>query len=105
MNANDELIPVTVTVLGRNYKLKAARSQEAALRKAAETIDAQAKMYGKSYVGRDNQDLLAMAALGQATELIKIQENLKFKDSELIKKMAEIDSALDNYLHPIQNSL
>ena len=101
----EETIPVTVSVLGRKYKLKIAQSQEEALRKAAQLIDSQAKMYGNSYSYRDHQDLLAMVALEQTTELTKIRENLKFKDSKLIDKIAEIDNALENYLHPTQNSL
>ena len=101
----EETIPVTVSVLGRKYKLKIAKSQEEMLRKAAQLIDSQARNYGDNYSYRDHQDLLAMVALEQATELNKIRENLKFKDGKLIDKIAEIDNALENYLHPTQNSL
>ena len=62
-------------------------------------------MFKKQYGHRDNQDLLAMVALAQVTELIKTQDSLKFKDNELIEKLAEIDSMLNNNLHPTQNSL
>ena len=97
-----ENVSVTVTILERSYKLTIAPQEETHLRDAAALIDAQAKMFKKQYGHRDNQDLLAMVALAQVTELMK---SLKFKDNELIEKLAEIDSMLNNNLHPTQNSL
>lgn len=101
----EELLAVSVTILGRTYRLKIEKSKEEALRKAATRIDQQANLYAKNYVYRDNQDLLAMVALSQITELTQIQDNLKFKDQTLVDKLAEIDSALEEYLHAAQNSL
>lgn len=100
-----ENVSVTVNILERSYKLTIAPQEETYLRNAAALIDAQAKMFKKQYGHRDNQDLLAMVALAQVTELIKTQDSLKFKDNELIEKLAEIDSMLNNNLHPTQNSL
>ena len=100
-----ENVSVTVNILERSYKLTIAPQEETHLRNAAALIDAQAKMFKKQYGHRDNQDLLAMVALAQVTELIKTQDSLKFKDNELIEKLAEIDTMLNNNLHPTQNSL
>ena len=100
-----ENVSVTVNILERSYKLSIAASEEKSLRDAAALIDAQARMFKKQYGHRDNQDLLAMVSLAQVTELIKTQESLKYKDNELIEKLTEIDSVLENNLHPTQNSL
>ena len=100
-----ENVSVTVTILERNYKLTIASSDEKHLRDAAALIDTQARMFKKQYGHRDNQDLLAMVSLAQVTELIKAQDSLKYKDNELIEKLTEIDSVLENSLHPAQNSL
>lgn len=100
-----ENVSVTVKILERDYKLSIAASEEPFLRKAAAFIDAQARIFKKQYGHRDNQDLLAMVALSQVTELIKTQDNLKYKDSELIEKLTEIDSLLEHNLHPTRNSL
>jgi cell division protein ZapA (FtsZ GTPase activity inhibitor) len=97
--------PVSVTILGREYKLKIAKNSEEYLRKAADLINNQAKQYGKNFGYYDHQDLLAMVALGQITELIKLQSNLEFKDNELLNKLTNIDNVLEKYLHPTQNSL
>ncbi len=78
-----ETISASVNILGRTYKLRVASEDEEALRKAAEAIDTQAKSYGKMYAYNDHQDLLAMVALTQITQLTKIQDSLRFKDTDL----------------------
>lgn len=100
-----ENVSVTVKILERDYKLSIAASDETFLRNAAAFIDAQARIYRKQYGQRDNQDLLAMVALSQVTELIKLNDSLKYKDTELIEKLTEIDSLLEQNLHPTRNSL
>lgn len=100
-----ETIAASVTILGRTYRLRVAAEDEEALRKAAETIDAQAKNYGGMYAYNDHQDLLAMVALTQITQLTKIQNSLKYKDTDLAQKLRSIDSVLEGILHPAQNSL
>ena len=100
-----ESVPVTVKILERSYKLRIVPSEERWLREAAALIDSQARLFSKHYEHRDHQDLLAMVALSQVTELVKTQESLKYKDTELIEKLTEIDSVLEQSLHPTQNSL
>ena len=96
---------VTVKILDRNYKLTIADSEERFLREAAALIDSRARLYGKQYGYRDHQDLIAMVALSQITELVKTQENNRFKDNEMMEKIMELDSVLENDLHPTRNSL
>ena len=92
-------VSTTVTILDRNYKLRISSDEEANLVKAAELIETQAKSYGKLYAYQDRQDLLAMVALTQITQLVKIQNTLKAKDSELETRLKAIDNALDTILH------
>ena len=91
--------------MGRTYKLRVAAEDEEALRKAAESIDNQAKSYGNMYAYNDHQDLLAMVAHTQITQLTKIQNNLRYKDTDLAQRLQTIDNVLDSILHPVQNSL
>lgn len=100
-----DTVQASVTILGRTYKLRVAAEDEAALRKAAETIGNQAKQYGNMYAYNDHQDLLAMVALTQITQLTKIQDSLRFKDTDLAQRLKSIDTILDQILHPTQNSL
>lgn len=100
-----ENISVTVNILERPYKLGVVPEAEPYLRQAAALIDTQARLFRKQYGDRDKQDLLAMVALAQVTELVKIQDSLKYKDEKLIEKLKDIDSVLESHLHPAQNSL
>lgn len=100
-----ETISVSVNILGRTYRLRVAAADEAALRKAAEAIENQAKQYGNMYAYNDHQDLLAMVALTQITQLTKIQDSLRFKDTDLAQRLQSIDNVLEEILHPTQNSL
>ncbi|MBR5784282.1 MAG: cell division protein ZapA [Bacteroidales bacterium] len=92
-------LSVTVCILDRKYKLTIDRKDEASLRKAAELIDSQAKEYAKVYGHQDNQDLLSMVALSQITQLVKLHEDARYKDKELIQKLSEIDGILSEELN------
>ena len=100
-----ETIAASVSIMGRTYKLRVAAEDEVALRTAAEMIDKQAKSYGNMYAYNDHQDLLAMVALTQITQLTKIQNSLRYKDTDLAQRLQSIDSVLEGILHPVQNSL
>lgn len=100
-----DTVAASVSILGRTYKLRVAAENEEALRNAAETIDTQAKNYGNLYAYKDHQDLLAMVALTQITQLTKIQNSLRYKDTDLAQKLQSIDSVLDGILHPVESSL
>lgn len=91
-------LSVTVSILERTYKLNIDRKDEAYLRRVATLIDTQVREYAKVYGHKDNQDLLSMVALSQITQLIKIHEDVKYKDNDLIQKLSEIDSLLSEEL-------
>ena len=88
-------LPATVYILDRPYKLKVRPDDEHFLRKAAERIDAQAREYGKMYAYNDRQDLLAMVALTQITQLLELQDRLQYKDTKLASRLTDINELLD----------
>jgi cell division protein ZapA (FtsZ GTPase activity inhibitor) len=88
-------LPATVYILDRPYKLKVRPDDEHFLRKAAETIDSQARSYGKMYAYNDRQDLLAMVALTQITQLLELQDRLQYKDIKLASRLTDINELLD----------
>ena len=100
-----ETIAASVNILGRTYRLRVAPEDEAALRKAADAIETQARQYGQQYAYNDHQDLIAMVALTQITQLTKIQDSLRYKDTDLAQRLVAIDGVLDQILHPTRNSL
>jgi len=84
-----------VYILDRPYKLKVRPDDEHFLRKAAESIDSQARSYGKMYAYNDRQDLLAMVALTQITQLLELQDRLQYKDTKLASRLTDINELLD----------
>ena len=82
-------------ILDRPDKLKVRPDDEHFLRKAAESIDSQARSYGKMYAYNDRQDLLAMVALTQITQLLELQDRLQYKDTKLASRLTDINELLD----------
>ena len=56
------------------------------------------KDYAKVYGHKDNQDLLSMVALSQITQLVKMHDDIKYKDNNLIQKLSELDVMLSEEL-------
>ena len=101
----EQTLSVAVNILGRTYKLRVVPEDEEVLRSAAAAIDSQAKNYGKMYAYNDHQDLLAMVALTQITQLKKMQKSLQYKDTDMAGRLQSINSVLEEILHPTRNSL
>jgi len=93
----DEL-SITVIIADRPYKLTISRTEEEAVRSAAKAIDEQMKKYASYFQYKDKQDLLAMVALQFAASSVEMESQLRFRDNELIDKLAEIDKVLTEAL-------
>lgn len=91
-------IPATVHILDRPYKLKVKPDDEQYLRQAAEFIDTQARNYGKKYAYNDRQDLLAMVALTQITQLIQQNDRLQFAETKLASRLDDILNLLEPHV-------
>jgi cell division protein ZapA (FtsZ GTPase activity inhibitor) len=93
----DEL-SITVVVADRPYKLKVKRSEEEGVRKAAKSIEEQIQNYASYFEFKDKQDLLAMVALQFAASSIEYESQLRYRDNEMLDKLAEIDQLLTEHL-------
>ena len=88
-------LPATIHILDRPYKMRINADDEQFLREAGVLIDSQAKEYAKMYAYNDRQDLLAMVALTQITQLLKLQHKQQFRDTRLEGRLTEINKLLD----------
>jgi cell division protein ZapA (FtsZ GTPase activity inhibitor) len=88
-------LPATIHILDRPYKMRINADDEQFLREAGVLIDSQAKEYAKMYAYNDRQDLLAMVALTQITQLLKLQHKQQFRDTRLEGRLTEINQLLD----------
>lgn len=93
----DEL-SITVVIADRPYKLTINRSEEEGVRKAAAAIDNQMEKYASYFQYKDKQDLLAMVALQFSLSSIEYENQLKFRDQELMQRLSEIDKVLTDAL-------
>lgn len=83
---------IKVNISGREYPVNVTPETAAAMKKAAEMVNEQAKQFQTAYAITDPRDLLAMCALQLA------YQNLEYTDtfSESVEeKLSAIESALD----------
>jgi cell division protein ZapA len=68
MQAMDELIPVSITIADRSYRLKVLPKDEEVLRKTVKMINDKVIEYKTQFAGKDLQDYIAMVLIWFATE-------------------------------------
>lgn len=91
----DELIPVTLWLAERGYRIKIKKKDEAAIRLAVKIADERIAELRTTYAGKDDQDFLAMCLLMYATDQVTEEGQLNPVQKSLLKDMESmIDKAL-----------
>lgn len=62
------LIPISVWLSGRSYRLRIVPEEEEAVRKAVKQADAKIAEFRTAYAGKDDQDFIAMCLLSYAAD-------------------------------------
>ena len=91
----NETFPITVLVLGRQYKIQVSPSEEETIRKAVQAINKRAEEYKKAFAYKDMQDILAMMSVEMWTKIIQLEENDQYVNTQLMKKLQEIENVLN----------
>ena len=68
MQAMSELIPVTVIIANRSYRLRILPKDEEVLRKTVKTMNEKIIEFKTQFAGKDMQDYVAMVLVWFATE-------------------------------------
>src|SRR5512138_2084924 len=68
MQAMSELIPVTVTIADRSYRIRIQPKDEEVLRKTVKSINEKIIEFKTQFAGKDMQDYVAMVLMWFATE-------------------------------------
>lgn len=89
-------LSIKVTISGRTYPLTIERSEEEAIRKAADAINNNIKDLQSNYAVRDMQDLLAMTSLQFSTDLLKHTKSLEQEQEQL--EIAALDQQIKTFL-------
>ena len=90
-----EDLSIKVSIANREYPLKISSSEEEAVRRATDIVNARIKALLETYAIRDKQDLLAMCALQFAIETLSDIPN---SHSSINTMIHEMDQLLDEVL-------
>jgi cell division protein ZapA (FtsZ GTPase activity inhibitor) len=95
----DEEFSINVTIADRRYPMRINRNEEEKIRKAAKIINERILQYQQRYLGKDNQDCLAMSALQFVLQIMDLMDQTNTDQS--MKQIEEINKQLTRYLDNI----
>ncbi len=97
----DKLIPVTIVIGDRTYRLKIEPQDEEVVRKTVKIINDKIIEYKTQFAGKDMQDYTSMVLIWFATEQI-IGKTNEIEKENLTDKLNTIERMLDNQLKASQ---
>src|SRR5258706_12688416 len=97
MQVMNELIPVTIMIADRSYRLRIQPKDEEVLRKTVKTINDKIIEFKTEFAGKDMQDYIAMVLLWFATDQIN-QMKTGIDEENLSGQLDVIEQLLDNRL-------
>jgi len=90
-------LSIKVIIGGRTYPLTIDRSEEEAIRKAADAINKNIKDLQSNYAVRDMQDLIAMTSLQFSTDLLKQTKSVEQEQEQL--EITALDEQIKSFLN------
>ena len=97
MQAMTELIPVTVIIADRSYRLRIQPKDEEVVRKTVKTINEKIIEFKTQFAGKDMQDYVSMVLLWFATEQNTTTSQQMEKDN-ITDQLTSIERMLENQL-------
>ena len=94
---SDQLIPATITIADRSYRIKLDAKDEEVVRKTVKTINDKIIEFKTMFAGKDMQDYVAMALVWYATEQTTSSATDVEKDN-LTDKLNLLERMLDGQL-------
>ena len=97
MQVMNELIPVTIMIADRSYRLRIQPKDEEVLRKTVKTIHEKIIEFKTEFAGKDMQDYIAMVLIWFATEQNAAITQQVDKDN-IASQLETIERMLENQL-------
>jgi cell division protein ZapA (FtsZ GTPase activity inhibitor) len=91
-------LSLKLTIAGRTYPLTVDSAEETAVLEAAKLINSRVQELEATYLVKDKQDLLAMAALQFATQYLDARSKTIDNPEALIHQLESVETLLDNHL-------
>jgi hypothetical protein len=95
---SEQLIPATITIADRSYRIKLHPKDEEVVRKTVKTINDKIIEYKTMFAGKDMQDYVAMALVWYATEQNETGAPAVEMDN-ISDKLNLLEKMLDGQLH------
>jgi cell division protein ZapA (FtsZ GTPase activity inhibitor) len=97
----DEAVTITVTIAGRSYPVKVHTHMRDTVLSAVDMLNKRSDEYSKTFIGKETQDYLAMAALMQLVETLYYKQQGDTKLAELQKADETFRAHLDSHLNDL----
>jgi len=91
-------LSIKVNIADRIYPLRVEVEEEELVRSAAKNINEKIRIFQENYAVKDKQDLLSMAILQYATDVLKAERISAKEDNAFSEKIKSIDKVLSDYL-------
>lgn len=92
-----ELIPISIVIVDRTYRIKTLPRDEEVIRKTVKMINDKVVEFKTLYAGKDMQDYLAMVIIWFATQSVAGAGNAAQKE-ELLLGLQKLEGILDGTL-------
>lgn len=97
----ETLIPITIVIGDRNYRIKVEPKDEEVVRKTVKTINEKIVEFKTMFVGKDMQDYVSMVLIWYATELTG-KETPILEAAQLSDKLTAIEKMINEQLNTDQ---
>ena len=94
---SEQLIPATIVIADRSYRIKIQSKDEEVVRKTVKTINEKIIEFKTMFAGKDMQDYVAMALVWYATEQNTATTNEVERDT-ITDKLNLLEKMLDGQL-------
>lgn len=92
----EELIPITLWLAGRSYRIRIKPEEEQKIRQAVKVAENRLAELRNGFAGKDEQDFLAMCLLMYATDQVTDKTGFTPVQQDTIQQMmASIDQCMD----------
>ena len=88
-----ELIPVSIVIGDRSYRIRILPADEEVVRKTVKTINDKIVEFKTQFAGKDMQDYVAMVTIWYATQMVS--NNNPALEQEMTNALLKIEQQLD----------
>ena len=91
----DQLIPATIVIADRTYRIRIHPKDEEAVRRTVKTINDKIIEFKNQFAGKDMQDYVAMVLLWYATEHANVSAT-DIQHDNMSSKLNQLEKMLDS---------